>query len=68
MQLKAPQVLGPRPIRRATEKAVKSLTARMYPVCVFGAKPRIVMSSVMRCRNGLPWGLMGLSVMGLLLS
>ena len=43
---------------------MKSLTARRYPVWVFGANPRIVMSSIMRLRNGL----MALSVMGVLLS
>ena len=78
VQLIAPQILRARLVRRAAEKAVKSLTARMYPVWVLGAKPRTVMSSIMRRHNGPPAGLPGrlpaglmvlsLSVMGLLLS
>ena len=32
-------------------KAVKFLTGRMYPVWVFGVKPRIVISSIMRRRK-----------------
>ncbi len=62
MHLIAPQILGVRLER--PKNTVKSRTARMYPAWVLGLKPRIVMSSIMRRRNGL----MGLSVMGLLLS
>jgi hypothetical protein len=42
---------------------VNLLTAAMYPRCVQAVKPRTVMSSIMRRRNGL----MVSSVMGLLL-
>ena len=44
------------------KKTVKFSTAARYPRCVQAVKPRTVMSSVMRRRNGL----MALSVMGLL--
>ncbi len=47
-------------------KDVKFSTATRYPRWVPTVKPRTVMSSVMRRRNGLPGGLMVLSVMGLL--
>jgi hypothetical protein len=46
------------------KKTAKFLTAVMYPRWVQAVKPRTVMSSIMRKRNGL----MLLSVMGLLLS
>jgi len=44
------------------KKAVKSLTAAMYPRCVPAVKPRTVMSSIMRRRSGL----IASSVIGLL--
>ena len=45
---------------------MKSLTARVYSRWVPAVKPRTVMSSIMRRRNGLM--VLSLSVMGLLLS
>jgi hypothetical protein len=50
------------------KKTVKFLTAVRYPRWVVAVKPRTVMSSIMRRRNGLPGGLIDWSVMGLLLS
>ena len=65
MQLKAAQVLEARRVGRAAEERGEVLDrCGCSHACVFGANLRIVMSSIMRRRNGL----MASSVMGMLLS
>jgi hypothetical protein len=49
-------------------KAVKVRTWRIRSACVFSTNWRTVMSSIMRRRNGLMRGLMGISLITVLLS
>ena len=69
VQLEAPQILSTGLVRRAAEKGGEILDRHeVSSACVPAVKPRTVMSSLMRRRNGLPAGLMvlSLSVIGLL--
>ena len=63
MQLVAAHVLEGRRIRRSPEKRCEVLDPLHVVMLVFGANLRIVMSSIMRRRNGL----FASSVMGMLL-
>ena len=62
MQLKAPDVLETRRVGRSAEECSKLLDGA--DIALLGLNLRIVMSSIMRRRNGL----MASSVMGMLLS
>jgi hypothetical protein len=64
MQLKASHVLQARRVGRSAEKRSEVLDCADVTLLVFGANLRIVMSSIMRRRNGF----MASSVMGMLLS
>jgi hypothetical protein len=64
LQLKATNILKAPSVRRAAEKHSEVLDRAMQPCCVLEAGLRIVMSSIIRRRNGL----VASSVMEVLLS